>query len=126
MGIKYRAILAAVLVLWVAPARADVVGGRPFQCAVKKYCGCSISLRLFGRAEPKLFLAANWLRFPRAAPAPGMVAARKGHVMLLVYHVKGREWLTYDPNSGGGLTREHVRSIAGFTVVNPHARMAAR
>jgi hypothetical protein len=36
-----------------------------------------------------------------------------------VSHVGGNKWLVHDGNSGHGLTREHVRSISGYTVVNP-------
>jgi len=54
-----------------------------------------------------------------------MVAARPGHVFVLVSHVEGRDWLVHDGNSGGGLTRRHVRSIAGYTVVNPNGRRVA-
>lgn len=112
------------------PEYATAIGGsfygRPAQCP-RRYCGCSLSLKLFGKIIPTLNLAANWIRtFPRTQPAPGMVAARRGHVMLILSHVQGRNYVVYDPNSGGGLTREHVRSIAGFTVVNPYSRMAAR
>jgi hypothetical protein len=53
-----------------------------------------------------------------------MAAARSGHVMLLVEHVAADKWKVWDANSGGGLTRIHVRSIRGFAVVNPHARVA--
>jgi hypothetical protein len=38
----------------------------------------------------------------------------------LVRHVGGNEWLVHDGNSGAGLTRDHVRSISGFVVVNPN------
>jgi hypothetical protein len=34
-------------------------------------------------------------------------------------HVDGSNWLVHDGNSGHGLTREHVRSINGYTLVNP-------
>lgn len=98
---------------------------RPAQCP-RRYCGCDLSIEIFGRADPKLFPAANWFRFPRAQPAPGMVAVRQHHVMRLIAHVDGKNWRVRDPNSGGGLTREHIRSIAGFVIVNPHARMAER
>jgi hypothetical protein len=48
-----------------------------------------------------------------------MAAVRSHHVMVLISHVGGSDWLVHDGNSGGGLTREHVRSISGYTVVNP-------
>ena len=77
-------------------------------------------MHLFGRIIPYLNLAANWLRFPRAAPAPRMAAARYGHVMVLEEHISGDVWLVHDSNSGGHATRLHARSIAGYTIVDPH------
>lgn len=105
----------------MVPHDSLVVGGAPTGCPPRRFCGCAISIDYFGKPDPKLFLAANWLRFPRTKPAPGMVAARKGHVMKLLAHVSGKQWQVYDPNSGKGLTRIHVRSISGFTIVNPRA-----
>lgn len=103
-----------------APIRviAAVIGGRPSGCP-HRFCGCALSLNLFGRIIPHLNLAANWLSFPRAIAAPGMVAARHGHVFKLLAHVGGSTWKVWDANSGGGRTRVHNRSIAGFRIVNP-------
>jgi hypothetical protein len=98
---------------------ARVIGGRPAGCP-SRFCGCGASLHLFGRIIPSLNLAANWLRFPRAAPAPDMAAARRGHVFVLKRHIHGSIWLVFDANSGGRKTRMHPRSIAGFVIVNPH------
>lgn len=95
-----------------------VLGGRPSGCP-HAFCGCGASLYLFGKIRAELNLAANWLRFPRSAPAPRMAAARRGHVMVLVEPRGGDKWLVYDANSGGGLIRLHERSIAGYQVVNP-------
>lgn len=106
-------------------AHATVVGGRPAGCPWR-FCGCGASLHLFGRIIPALNLAANWLRFPRAAPAPKMAAARRGHVFVLERHIRGNIWLAYDANSGGHRTRIHPRSIAGYTIVNPHGSRYAR
>ncbi|SDJ14619.1 hypothetical protein SAMN05444171_2493 [Bradyrhizobium lablabi] len=103
----------------VASART-VSGRRPSGCP-RSFCGCGASLRVFGRIVPELNLAANWLRFPRTAPAPGMVAARHGHVFVLEQHVAGDTWMAYDANSGGHTTRIHARSLRGYTVVNPRA-----
>lgn len=104
----------------MAEGAGRVVGGRPAGCP-RRYCGCGASLHIFGRIIPRLNLAANWLRFPRADPAPGMVAARRGHVFVLKQHIRGSTWLVYDANSGRGKTRIHPRSIAGFVIVNPRA-----
>ena len=101
-------------------ASTELVGGRPSGCP-RYFCGCGASLRVFGRIVPGLNLAANWLRFPRTAPAPGMVAARHGHVFVLEAHVEGDTWMAYDANSGGHATRIHARSLRGYTIVNPRA-----
>lgn len=98
--------------------KSQVVGSRPAGCP-RSFCGCGASIRVFGRIVPELNLASNWLRFPRASPAPGMVAARHGHVFVLEQHVGGDVWMAYDANSGGHATRIHARSLRGYTVVNP-------
>lgn len=96
-----------------------IVGGRPAGCP-SSFCGCGAALRVFGRVVPELNLASNWLRFPRTSPAPGMVAARHGHVFVLEQPLGGDMWMAYDANSGGHATRMHARSLRGYTVVNPH------
>jgi hypothetical protein len=48
-----------------------------------------------------------------------MAAVRNHHVFVLIRQVDGSNWLVHDGNSGRGLTREHVRSIKGYTVVDP-------
>jgi hypothetical protein len=95
-----------------------IVGRRPAGCP-HAFCGCEASIYLFGHIIPELNLAANWRRFPRAAPSPGMAAVRSGHVMILERHVGGDIWYVHDGNSGGHVTREHPRSIAGYTIVDP-------
>ncbi|MGJ4926734.1 hypothetical protein ACQR1I_01915 [Bradyrhizobium sp. HKCCYLS2038] len=105
------------------PGEGRVVGGRPSGCP-HAFCGCEASLYTFGRVIPELNLAANWRRFPRAAPAPGMAAVRSGHVMILQQQVAGNVWYVHDGNSGGHVTREHPRSIAGYTIVNPNGGSA--
>lgn len=105
--------------------RPSIISGRgqvvshPTGCPSRAFCGCGAAVRVFGAPIRSLWLAANWLRFPRTAPAPGMVAARRGHVFVLERHISGNTWLAYDANSGRRLTRIHPRSIAGFAIVNP-------
>ena len=96
-----------------------VVGRRPDGCP-HQFCGCEASRYVFGKVIPELNLASNWGKFPRTAPAAGMVAVRNHHVMVLMRHAGGNEWLVHDGNSGNGLTREHVLPIRGYTIVNPH------
>jgi hypothetical protein len=97
-----------------------VVGGRPAGCP-HAFCGCGASLRIFGRIIPMLNLAANWLHFPRAQAAPGMVAVRHHHVFVLERHLGGNVWMAHDSNSGRHLTRVHPRSISGYAIVNPRS-----
>ncbi len=113
------------------PGTADangnrIVGSRPGGCP-HAFCGCEASRYVFGAIRPELNLASNWIvKFPRTSPAPGMVAARPHHVMVLMHHVEGNRWFTHDGNSGGGMTREHIVSIKGYVIVDPHvARTAA-
>jgi hypothetical protein len=102
-----------------------VIGGRPSGCP-HRYCGCAASLYKFGKIIPDLNLASNWIRrFPRTMAAPGMAAARSGHVMILMSQVSGSDWLVHDGNSGHGLTREHVRSIRGYVIVDPNGNNVA-
>lgn len=103
---------------------ARIVGGRPAGCP-SSFCGCGAALRVFGRIVPELNLASNWLRFPRTSPAPGMVAARRGHVFVLEQHLGGDVWMAYDANSGGRATRIHARSLRGYTIVNPRGGSVA-
>ena len=99
--------------------RPTVVGGRPADCP-RSFCGCEASRYLFGHVRTDLNLASNWMRkFPRTSPAPGMAAVRNHHVFVLMSHVGDNYWLVHDGSSGHGLTREGVRLISGYTVVNP-------
>lgn len=127
---KRTAILAAAatLVLLSSPADArryhhqvsqgSVIGGRPAGCP-RQFCGCGASLHLFGRIIPSLNLAANWFRFPRANPAPKMVAVRRHHVFVLEQHIGGNVWLAFDANGGRHATWMHPRSISGYVIVDP-------
>jgi hypothetical protein len=100
---------------------AATVVGHPSGCPARAFCGCGTAVRLLGSPVRSLWLAANWFRFPRAAPAPGMAAVRRGHVFAIEQVLGNGKVLAYDPNSGGHRTRIHVRSLKGFTVVNPRA-----
>lgn len=103
-----------------------VVGGRPAGCP-HAFCGCEVSLHIFGCIIPPLNLAINWGRFPPAQPAPGMVAYRSGHVFAIEAVNNDGTVVAYDPNSGGHQTRIHTVSLRGFRVVNPHGvRLASR
>lgn len=114
-----RLLFAVALSLLSISARAEIVS-HPAGCPARAFCGCGAAVRVFGQPIRSLWLAANWFRFPRAAPAPGRVAVRRHHVFVLEQHLGGNVWQVYDANSGGRATRIHPRSIAGYTIVEPH------
>ncbi len=97
----------------------------PPGCPRRLFCGCGAAYEVFGRPVRSLWLARAWYKFPRTSPAPGTVAVRRHHVFVLRQHVAGDRWLVADHNSGGRRSRLHVRSIAGLTIVNPRAGLAA-
>jgi hypothetical protein len=108
-----------------ANGNTAVIGGRPAGCPAE-FCGCEASLYVFGEIRRELNLASAWMRkFPHAQPAAGMAAVRNHHVMILMRQVNGKDWLVHDGNSGGRKTREHLRSIAGYVIVDPHASRSA-
>jgi hypothetical protein len=97
------------------------VVSHPEGCPRSAFCGCGAAVHVFGHSVRELWLAANWFKFPRAAPAPGMAAVRRHHVMVLEADLGGGVWQVFDANSGNHLTRVHARSLAGYIVVNPHS-----
>ena len=119
---------AAILVLWIVffPdfSHAEIVA-HPGGCPRQAFCGCGASVHLFGRPIRSLFLASNWLKFPRSQPGYNKVAVRRGHVFVLKQHINGATWLVYDANSGGHATRLHPRSVAGYTIVSPDAHVSS-
>lgn len=104
-----------------AGAALSSVVAHPHGCPRRAFCGCGAAVRIFGAPVRALWLAANWFRFPRAAPAPGMAAVRRHHVFVLEQHIGGSVWQVYDANSGRHRTQVHPRSIAGYTIVNPRS-----
>ena len=105
-----------------AYASADqgtVIGARPAGCP-HAYCGCGLR-KYLGLADVRLNLASNWARlFPREpAPRPGLNNVRRGHVMYIEASAGNGGWLIRDYNSGGGLSRLHVRDLRGYVFVDP-------
>lgn len=101
------------------PHIAAQIVAHPEGCPRRLFCGCGAAVRIFGKPVRELWLAANWFRYPRSPPAPGMVAVRRGHVFVLEEDLGRGVWKVYDANSGRGLTRIHARSLVGYVVVNP-------
>lgn len=109
-----------------APIAAVAAGAarilpHPAGCPRRLFCGCGAAIEVFGKPVRHLWLAANWLKFPPAQPGPGMVAANRRHVMVIRQYLGNGKALVFDANSGGGLTRLHVRSLAGYSIRNPRA-----
>lgn len=115
-----RILLALALLCVTTIAAQATVVSHPPGCPSRAFCGCGASVKVFGYPVRDLYLARNWFRFPKSEPAPGMVAVRRNHVFVLQHHVRGSTWMVYDANSGRRKTRVHHRSIAGWTIVNPH------
>jgi len=116
----------------VEKARAEVsvdegtiIGSRPAGCP-HAYCGCGLR-KYLGLSDKRLNLARNWARlFPHEpGPAAGLAAVRAGHVMYIESTAGHGRWLIRDYNSGGGLSRLHVRDVRGYVFVDPHGRPSA-
>ena len=105
---------------------AEIIGGRPSDCP-HSYCGCGLR-KYLGLEDKRLNLASNWARlFPReSAPRAGLAAVRSGHVMYIEGSAGDGQWRVRDYNSGGGLSRVHVRDVRGYVFVNPHGAVASR
>ena len=97
----------------------------PAGCPRIAFCGCGAAVEVFGRPIRELWLAAKWLQFPRASPAPGMVAVRQHHVFVIREVNGDGTVLAYDANSGGHRTRVHTVSLRGYSVRNPRGRKYA-
>jgi hypothetical protein len=104
---------------------AQIIGGRPTGCP-HSYCGCGLR-KYLGLEDARLNLASNWARlFPReSGPRAGLAAVRSGHVMYIEGSAGNGQWLVRDYNSGGGLSRVHVRDVRGYVFVNPRGGSVA-
>ena len=102
-----------------AAGGGTVIGARPSGCP-HAYCGCGLR-KFLGLADKRLNLASNWARlFPRVAgPRAGVAAVRSHHVMYIEGRAGNGGWLVRDYNSGGGLSRVHVRDVRGYIFVDP-------
>jgi len=104
----------------------SIIGSRPSGCP-HAYCGCGLR-KYLGLADARLNLASNWARyFPHeSGPRVGLAAVRNHHVMYIESSAGNGQWVVRDYNSGGGMSRVHVRDVRGYVFVNPHAVTASR
>lgn len=112
---------------YAAHTGTEIVPNPP-GCPRTLFCGCGAAWKIFGQPlrelayagrKLNLWWAPDWMIFPKAAPAPQMVAVSSHHIFVLLEDRGNGNWLTYDANSGGNATRIHVRSIAGYSIHNP-------
>jgi hypothetical protein len=101
--------------------RVSTLMPHPAGCPARAFCGCGAAVKIFGAPIRSLWLAANWYKFPRTNLAPGTVAVRRHHVFVVEQVLGNGMVLAYDANSGGHATREHVRSVSGYTIVQPRS-----
>lgn len=92
---------------------------RPEGCPVRLFCACGAAVHIFGTPRRDLWHTSAWRRFPRASPAPGMVAVNGRHMFVIDRVLGNGMVMAYDYNSGGGKSRYHARSLAGYTIHNP-------
>lgn len=91
------------------------VKARPEECPHKLWCGCALSVLLFGESRRDLWLARNWLKLgkPIDSPKPGAVAvfARKngGHVGLITKVLSSDRIVLWSGNDHNAV-RERPRS----------------
>lgn len=97
----------------------------PKGCPARAFCACGAAVEVFGKAIRSLWPARAWFKFPSTPAAPGTVAVRSHHVFVLVRQIEGNQWLVRDYNSGGHKSREWVRSISGYKIVDPRRGMAS-
>ncbi len=98
-----------------------IIGSRPSGCP-HSYCGCGLR-KYLGLSDTRFNLASNWARLLPREPGPraGLAAVRNHHVMYIEAAAGNGQWLIRDYNSGGGLSRVHVRDVRGYIFVNPRA-----
>ena len=91
----------------------------PAGCPWRAFCGCGVSVRVYGHPVRDLWLASNWYRFPRTYAHAGAVAVSRHHVFYIEQAYGDGTVLAYDPNSGGHQTRLHRVSLGGYAIVDP-------
>lgn len=91
----------------------------PIGCPKTAYCGCGTAVEVFGEPIRDLWLASSWFKFPKAEPAPGMVAVRQNHVFKIEAVLGPNTVLAKNHNGGGHKSYLQVLSLNGYSVRNP-------
>ena len=95
-----RITLALVALCFMSAPGFSQIVSHPTGCPRTLFCGCGAAVKVFNQPRRDLWKASSWLKFPRATPAPGMVAANHRHVMVLQQQTSRGTWIVYDANSG--------------------------
>lgn len=121
-------MLVLGIVLWMWALSSAFAGAvmlpHPHGCPARAFCACGASVKVFGKSVRALWPSSAWLRFPRSAPGHMKVAVRPGHLFVIDYMIDAKTAMAWDYNSGKHRSRYHARSIVGYRIVNPSARMA--
>src|SRR5690348_5659944 len=81
-AISFFAVVLLLLAALLSAARAETVS-LPSGCPATRFCGCGVSVRVFGHSVRSLWPSQAWRKFPRATPAPGRVAIWGHHVAYI-------------------------------------------
>ena len=94
------------------------VGGRPNCCPPRAWCGCALSVWIYGDCRKSLWRARAWLNLghPVPYPIPGAIAVYKrgsgGHVGIIT-SVPRPGFIVLKSGNDNGAVRERERSTAG-------------
>lgn len=91
----------------------------PKGCPKTLFCGCGTAVEIFGAPIRALWVAANWFRFPKAQPAPGMVAVRKHHVFKIEKVLDNNTVIARNHNGTNHKSYIQVMTLNGYSVRNP-------
>lgn len=110
-----------ITLLAATPAYSTTVS-HPAGCPWSKFCGCGVSVKVFGHPVRSLFAAISWSQFQPTYARGGAVAYRAHHVVYIERMTGPHRGIVYDPNSGHHQTRVHERDLRGFRFVDPYSR----
>lgn len=105
--------------------RQERIVAHPAGCPRTLFCGCGVSVRVWGKPRREFYRADAYRVFKRSIVAAGNVAWRYrrggGHAVYIEEVISGNVARVYDPNSGGHKTRIQVLDLTGWNVVSPKA-----
>ncbi len=110
-----------------SPQSSDLgtILSHPAGCPRSAFCGCGVSVRVYGHPVRDLYPASAWGRFPRTIARAGAVAIWHHHVAYIESISADGSAMLYDPNSGRHLTRLHAASLRGAIIVDPNGNIAS-